>query len=89
MKSKTFMLIIITSTIAIAFLFIHRQSLYVKYTYKKQRLEQHKSELLEKQDTLNKKLYILKNPSTVAQQARDKYALKTIDIKQIKKLVGP
>lgn len=89
MKSKTFLWLVIGSNVVIAFIFIHRQTLFVKQLYKKQRLEQHKLELQEKQDTLNKQLYVLKNPSTVAQKAHEKYALETINIKQIKTVAMP
>lgn len=84
MKSKTFLWLVIGGNIAIALIFIHRQTLFVKQLYQKQRLEQQKNALLEKQDHLTKKLFILKNPGTVATQVREKLAMSTVNIKQIK-----
>lgn len=65
---------------------IHKQSMFVKYSYEKQRLEQEQEQLRARKQQLEQQLAELHNPDTVKEFATTILDMKPVQRKQIKKL---
>lgn len=87
MKKKLFITVFITAHIFFVFSQIHKQSLFIKLSYEKQKYEKLKQELTEKKQTLNYALRKeMSNPAAIKAVAKDKFHMQKISLKQIKLL---
>lgn len=68
------------------FLQIHKQSSFVELSYKKQKNEKVKQELLEKKNSLIQQWYLVQNRASIKQYAQQELGMKKIALHQIKQL---
>jgi len=88
MKKTTFISLFIFAHIFFIVLQIHKHSQIIKESYRKQKNEQLKNELIQKKELLTHQLYTLKNRSTIQEFATEQLAMKPINLKQIKKITA-
>lgn len=86
MKKRTFLVIFVTTNIVFIVLHIHKNTLIIKASYQKQRLEKEKAKLEAQKDTLNQQIHQLQNPSHIKKYAQEKLHMQKVKLHQIKKL---
>lgn len=85
MKKYTFIAIFIVLHLFFIVLQIHKQSIFIRYFYRKQRLEQEHKQLHMRKQELEQQLAELHNPESVKQFAQEELSMKLIERKHIKK----
>jgi len=85
-KKRTFITVFIVLHLLFIALQIHKQSMFIKGSYEKQRLELEREQLRLRKQELEQQLAELRNPDTVKQFALNTLEMKPVQRKQIKKL---
>ena len=86
MKSNKFLILFITVNIAIIFLIIYKQNLFIKYSFKNQELSKELEEMENKKETLTQELYTMQNPNHVKEYAKTHLGMENLPIKRIHKI---
>lgn len=86
MKKHTFITLFIVLHLLFIALQIHKQSMFVKRSYEKQRLEQEREQLRARKQELEQQLAELHNPDAVKLFAQETLKMKQVERKQIKKI---
>lgn len=84
MKAKVTIALVIGVNVTLLFLHIHKSSVLVAESYRKQKNEHLKQELSKKKDTLTQNLYTAKNHTTIKNFATKKLGMEPIRLSQIK-----
>ena len=87
MKKYIFITLFIVLHLFFITLQIHKQSLFIKSSYEKQRLEQKRKQLYTRKQELEQRVAELHNLDRVKQFAQEQLNLQPIERKQIKKLL--
>ncbi len=72
--------------IAIIFLIIYKQNLFIKYSFKNQELTKEIEKLDAKKESLTQELYTMQNPNHVKEYAKKQLGMDNLPIKRIHKL---
>ena len=86
MKKHTFITLFIVLHLLLIVLQIYKQSMFVKHSYEKQRLEQERKQLLAHKQKLEQQLAEFHNPDVVKQFALHELGMQPVQRKQIQKL---
>lgn len=86
MKQRTFIVLFIAINIIFIVLHIHKQSLMVKLSYEKQRLEHERQQLISKKDSLVHQWHELHKPSAIKEYAQKELGMRKPSLNQLKKL---
>ncbi len=86
MKSPRFITVFIATQIACVFLQIHKHSLFIKQSYRKQHADRIHDELQHKKQQLTQQLYALQSHSEIQKFATDQLKMTHVQLHQIKKL---
>ena len=86
MLKKNFIACFIALHILFIFLQIHKQSYLVELSYKKQKNEKIKQELVEKKNNLTQQWYMVQNRASIKKYAQEELGMKKIALHQIKQL---
>ncbi len=86
MKRSSFIGFFVGGQILFILLHLHKQSLFIKYSYLKQKVETEKESLEKENEHLTHQLYTLHDRAQVKEFAQNKLDLKPMKITQIKKI---
>jgi len=86
LRKQTFITLFIGLHLLFIILQIHKQSMFVKYSYEKQRFEQELKHLRARKQKLEQQLAELHNPDAIKLFAQETLNMRTVQRKQIKKL---
>lgn len=86
MKRNLFALLFIGTHIIFIVLQIHRHSLYIQYSYQKQKNEKMYENLLKEQEMLAYELHTLHNSETIKQYAQNELNMMPTNLRHIKKV---
>ena len=86
MKKITFILIFIAAHILFVVVQIHKQSLFTKTSYEKQKNEKYLTELEQKKKDLSQELYKLQSSKNVKKFSIDKLGMGKVKLDQVVKL---
>lgn len=86
MKSPRFVTIFIGAQIAFIFLQIHKHSLFIKQSYRKQHCERVHDEESHKNQQLTQQLYALQSHTEIKKFASEQLKMTHINLNQIKKM---
>lgn len=84
MKKKGLLITFICSQILMIFLYIHKESMYIKYTYEVQKLEKCKKDLILEKQNINQKIQLNQNKKEIKKFAQNNLGMKKIKFNQIK-----
>jgi cell division protein FtsL len=87
LKKYTFITLFIALHLFFIALQIHKQSMFMKNSYEKQRLEQKRKQLYTRKQELEQQIAELHNLDTIKQFAQEQLNMQPIERKQIKKLL--
>jgi len=86
MKKNTFIALFITTHIVFIALQIHKHTLFIKESFRKQKNEKEKLKLEQNQQELTHELYALRNQGAIKKFAEKKLHMKPIRLNQVKTL---
>jgi len=86
MKKATFITLFVATNLLFIFVQIHKYSQVVKQSYRKQKNEKQRNELLQKKETLTTQFYELKSRQNVKTFAERELEMRPIAMNQIKKI---
>ena len=86
MNKRIFIIAFIGLHVGFILLQIHKQSYVIELSYKKQKNEKNKQELIEKKNTLTQQLHMVHNRSTIKTFAKNNLGMKKVSLKQINQL---
>ncbi len=86
MKRNVFALLFVGTHIIFIVLQIHRHTLYIKYSYQKQKNEKIYENLLKEQEMLTYELHTLHNNETIKKYAQNELGMMPTNLKHIKKV---
>lgn len=87
MKRNLFALLFVGTHIVFIILQIHRHTLYIQYSYQKQKNEKAYDNLLKEKEMLAYELHTLHNNETIKKYAQNDLGMMPTNLKQIKKVV--
>ncbi|OGB97026.1 hypothetical protein A3F06_01590 [candidate division TM6 bacterium RIFCSPHIGHO2_12_FULL_36_22] len=86
MKKNKFLIVFVSVNIAIIFLIIYKQNLFIKHSFKNQELTKEIEKLETKKESLIQELYTMQNPNHVKEYAQKQLGMENLPIKRINKL---
>ncbi|MBT4856093.1 hypothetical protein HOM50_05230 [bacterium] len=86
MKKNGFLVLFITINIAIVFLIIYKQNIFIKHSYTNQKLEKELELLETKKEELTQELYKMQNPNHVKEYAKKNLGMENLPLKRIRKI---
>lgn len=86
MRRNSFIVLFITVNIAIIFLIIYKQNIFIKYSFQRQKYEKELEDLTTKKESLVQELYKMQNPAHVKDYARKNLNMSDVSIKRIQKV---
>jgi len=86
MKRNLFALLFIGTHIIFIVLQIHRHTLYIQYSYQKQKNEKMYDNLLKQQEMLAYELHTLHNNETIKKYAQNELGMMPTNLKHIRKV---
>ncbi|KKP35974.1 MAG: hypothetical protein UR26_C0001G0018 [candidate division TM6 bacterium GW2011_GWF2_32_72] len=85
-KRFLFFILFVFIQISLIFLHIHKNSLFVKESYRNQKLENQKKDLSTLKDRLLEELYEIKSQKNVKKFAQDELKMQKLNLNQVKRL---
>lgn len=89
MKNKTLYILAACINLAIIFLLINKENMFIKLLYQQQQLDEHKNELLQHKKELTLLYHKGQQLSTIESFAKNKLAMRPLSLKDAKKLPTP
>ncbi len=86
MKKNGFLVLFITVNIAIVFLIIYKQNIFIKHSYTNQKLEKELEHLETKKEELTQEFYKMQNPNHVKEYAKKNLGMENLPLKKIRKI---